>query len=294
MKQLIIKSIGNFINITAIIAPRWSANYSFNLLCKVKRAGISERGRKFFEAGQQTFLEVSGESTVLHQWGNGPKKILFLHGWMSNSQRWLPYFELLDKEQYTIYALDAPGHGMAKGKILNIEMYRQAIVEALTITENLEAVVCHSLSNTTMTYLHLMQPNLPIKRYVTLGAPSGMDAIFVYFQEMLGLSKKAMNNLSNKINSILKIPHQEIHISNFFKNVEQPILVIHDKDDSITPLTPVNNALRECPNIEVFITEGLQHDLKSDDVYNRVIKFIEEENDIESNSNFATVNSVRT
>ena len=114
MKQVITKSIGLFLNAAAIIAPIWGANFAFNLLCKVRRAGISEKGKAFFEKATQHTLLLEKNTAVLHKWGSGPKNILFLHGWESNSQRWLPYYNMLEKEKYTIYALDAPGHGMSK------------------------------------------------------------------------------------------------------------------------------------------------------------------------------------
>ena len=152
-----IKLIGQLINLMAIIAPKRGADYAFNLLVKVKRAPISESGMAFLEKGTQTYLEMGNHSAVLHKWGSGPKKILFLHGWMSNSQRWLPYYERLDMNQYTLYALDAPGHGMAKSNDLNIEIFGQAIVQSLQKIGTVDTAICHSLSNTAMTYLNLVQ-----------------------------------------------------------------------------------------------------------------------------------------
>lgn len=277
MKRIVLRLTGFFINATAIIFPKWSANFSFNLLCKVKRTPITAKGMSFLEKSTQVDITIGAHHAVLHQWGHGPKKVLFLHGWMSNSQRWLPYYELLDLEKYTMFALDAPAHGMAKGNTFNIEIFRQAVAASLTIIGPLEAVVCHSLSNTTMTYLYLTNSNLQINKFITLGAPSGMDAIFDYFNDLFGLSAKATRNLSRKINSIFKISHEAIHISNFFENVDQPLLVIHDKDDPITPWPPIQESIPKNKPIEVFLTKGLQHDLKSDVVYQKVIHFIDRE-----------------
>jgi len=289
-----IKSIGQLINLMAVIAPKRGADYAFNLLVKVKRAPISESGMAFLEKGTQAYLEMGNHSAVLHKWGNGPKKILFLHGWMSNSQRWLPYYERLDMTQYTLYALDAPGHGMAKSNDLNIEIFRQAIVQSLDKIGKVDTVVCHSLSNTAMTYLNLVNPNLPIKKYVTMGAPTGMDAIFVYFKEMLSLSDRAIENLGVKINSIFKVPHDQVHIKNFFLSVTKPILVVHDENDTITPIAPIKNALKENPEIETYFTEGLQHDLKSEAVYAKVIQFISEDTDATFEiTEIATISTIR-
>lgn len=185
MGKILLKFIGAYINVTAFLFPKWNGEYSFKLLTKVKRAGITEKGMEFLSQAQQTYFEEEGQSSVLYKWGNGPKNVLFLHGWMSNSQRWIPYHKKIDLEKYTMYAMDAPGHGRSKTNYLNLEMYRQAIVKAMTKIGQIDTLVGHSFSNTALTYAYLVNPKVNVKKFVVMGSPSGMDAIFVYFKEML-------------------------------------------------------------------------------------------------------------
>ncbi len=274
MKKLITQTVGTFINTTAILFPKWNADFSFNLLCKVKRVGISEKGKEFFEEGTHTYLDVDGHSAVLHQWGQGPKKVLFLHGWLSNSQRWRNFVSHLDLNEYTVFAMDAPGHGMAKGKFLNLEIYRKAFEQVLSITGPIDTLVCHSLGSLASAYAHLEASSLPVKKYVITGAPSGMDAIFVYFERVLGLSNKAIKNLEGKINDVLRLPHREVSMKRFFENVTDPLLVIHEKTDKVTPFAPISMAVNGSSTIETYFTEGNDHNLKTPDVIEKVITFI--------------------
>jgi len=275
MKNLLFKSFGAFINFTALFFPKWNKNNAFKLLSKVNRAGISEKGKAFLSQADQTYFEEDGQSSVLYKWGKGTKHVLFLHGWMSNSQRWMPYYEKIDLEKYTMYALDAPGHGMSKTKHLNLEIYRQAIEKAINTIGVIDTVVCHSFSNTALTYQHLVNPKMNIRKIIVMGSPTGMDAIFTYFREMLGLSKKALYILDLKIKNILKVPHQEILVKNLLMNASQSILVIHDENDKVTPFAPIKEALKSNPKIDTLITTNLKHDLKSEEVYTKVINFIE-------------------
>ena len=274
MKQLITKSIGFFLNAAAVIAPGWAANFAFNLLCKVRRAGISEKGKAFFKKATQHTLLLEKNSAVLHKWGSGPKNILFLHGWESNSQRWLPYYNMLEKEKHTIYALDAPGHGMSGGNKLNVEVFRQAIEAALARIGPIDTIIGHSLSNTAVGYCYVVNPNVDVKKFIVMGAASGMDAVFTYFKEILGLSRRSVANLSKKVNTIFKIPHQEVKLMSFLDKVTQPVLLIHDKNDAVTPFKPIENILKKHPKINTYITCGLKHDLKAEEVYTKVIAFI--------------------
>ena len=108
-----------------------------------------------------------------------------------------------------------------------------------------------------------------------MGAASGMDAVFTYFKEILGLSNRSVANLSKKVNTIFKTPHQEVKLMSFFKKVTQPVLVIHDKNDPVTPFEPIEKALKKHPKINSYITNGLKHDLKAEEVYTKVAAFIE-------------------
>jgi len=276
MKKLVVKMVGGFINVTAVLFPKWNGQYSFNLLCKVKRVGISEKGRQFLDEGKTTFLDIDGHSAALHQWGNGEKKVLLLHGWLSNSQRWNPYVSQLDLNEYQVFALDAPGHGMAKGNHMNVEIYRNALEQSIQKIGPIDTLVCHSLGSLVGGYAYLHNREIPVKRFVIMASPSGMDAIFVYFRTTLGLTTKAIANLELKINSVLKLPHETISLAHFFQKVDQPVLVVHEVLDRITPFEPIRIASEKRKEITTFFTEGQDHNLKGEETVNRVIEFIKE------------------
>jgi esterase/lipase len=276
MKKLIVKAVGGFINVTAVLFPEWSGEYSFNLLCKVKRVGISEKGKRFFEEGKTSFLDIDGHSAALHQWGTGKKKILLLHGWLSNSQRWSPYVAQLDLNEYQVFALDAPGHGMAKGNRMNLEVYRNALEQAVRKIGSIDTLVCHSFGSLVGGYAYLYNREIPVKKYVIMGSPSGMDAIFTYFRVTLGLSNKAIENLERKINKVLKLSHEKISLAHFFQKVNQPLLVVHEVSDRITPFEPIRVASENGKKITTFFTKGQDHNLKGEETVNRVIQFIKE------------------
>lgn len=274
MKGVILKCIGSFINASAVFFPKWSTNYAFNLLCKVKRVGVSEKGRVFFNAGRTEHIDASGHSAVVHSWGTGDRHIVFLHGWMSNSQRWLPYAKQLDDSEFTIHAIDLPGHGMATGNSLNLEMCRDALYQTLQKIGKVDTIVGHSLGSLVTAYTFLFNPKIDVEKFVIMGSPSGMDAIFVYFEQLLGLSLKSVRNLGKKINSILKMPHTEVTLASFFQKVNQPVLMVHERNDKVTPIQPLESASAGRSNIEQYITEDLDHNLKGTHVVDKVIQFI--------------------
>jgi len=50
-----------------------------------------------------------------------------------------------------------------------------------------------------------------------MGVLSGVDAILIYFKDMLSLSQKAIKNLRIKIDNVLHLPFDEVTLQQFFK-----------------------------------------------------------------------------
>ncbi|WP_327019051.1 alpha/beta hydrolase [Croceibacter atlanticus] len=274
MKNFILKILGFIINSTAPVFPSWNREFSFKLLCRVKRVGITEKGEAFFKKSIKHNFEINNQNVVLHKWGTGKKRLFFVHGWMSNSQRWQPYIDQLDLTEYTAYALDAQGHGLSDGNALNFEIYRKAIAASEKHIGHIHTMVCHSLGSMVTAYAFLVNTNLNVSSYVIMGAPSGMDAIFTYFKVMLGLSTKSIQNLLIKVNEVLKLPADRVTMAQFFKLIDKPILVIHETQDKVTPILPIQEGVKQNPDIKTFYTEGLGHNLESDIVVNAVLERI--------------------
>ncbi len=282
MKKLMPKIIGFSLNVLTPLFPKMTREKAFNLLCHVQRIPISEQGNLFFSKGKTQWIYVSGTTAALHKWGTGSKKILFLHGWMSHSQRWRDYVESLDLTEFTCYALDAPGHGASKGNKLNLEIYREAYEKTLEVTGPINVLVCHSFGNLVAAYQFLWQNDVAVASYVIMGTPSGMDAIFNYFEEALGLSSRMLKNLALKINEVLKLKYEKVSMVNFFRSIDKPILLIHEETDRITPITPIKEAVSEAKRITTHYTYGLDHTLKSPEVLELVTNFIQRQTKTEA------------
>jgi pimeloyl-ACP methyl ester carboxylesterase len=274
MKDKLIKLTGKLLNFGSWLFPKYTREVAAGLLSRVPPVRITDSARRFLETAQVHYLDTEGIRTVLYQWGRGPTTVFFLHGWMSYSARWRPIIENLDPEQYSLYALDAPGHGLSQGQRLTLELYRRAYVRALDVSGPVDVQIAHSFGNLISAYQFLYLPETGAKSYIVMGSPSGMDAIFGYFVDILGLSPRMLRNVAKKVDELLKIPHQELTLKAFFEKNERPKLVIHDESDAITPIGPIQDAVKGQRHIETFFTRGLDHTLGDESVNNRILNFI--------------------
>jgi len=279
MKKLLTKLTGKYLNATASLFPKLNREQAFKLLCKVQPVPISKEGHEFFETAETSYIEVPQASIAVHKWGNGPKKILFLHGWMSHSKRWQPYIDKLDTSKYTIYSLDAPAHGLSKGNSMNIEMYRQATEDIIIEIGGVDHLICHSLGSLVGAYTFLANKEISVKNYVIMGAPSGMDSIYGFFRDALQLSTKTIDNLGIKVDSVLKIPASKLTMARFFIEVNRPVFVVHEKSDKITPISEIKKAIQATDkHIETWFTTGQDHNLSEAETVETIIHYITEKN----------------
>src|SRR5258706_10454027 len=68
--------------------------------------------------------------------GNGPKKVLALHGWFGSARAWGPFAQVLDEARFTYAFMDYRGYGGAKGMkgAYNME---EAAGDALALADSL-------------------------------------------------------------------------------------------------------------------------------------------------------------
>ena len=180
------------LNSTAFICTKYNGRLAFKLLCKVKRTHKEESANFFLDAATVTKLREDSFEGTVYKLGTGSKNILFLHGWKSHSARWAPVVELLDLEEYTCYALDAPAHGRSAGDSMHLEIYRKFVVQTITQAGGMHAIVAHSLGGLITAYAFLTDPQLPVNRFIITGAPAGMQSIYDFFQYIVKLNDVVM------------------------------------------------------------------------------------------------------
>ncbi len=276
MQQFILKLLGFYLNITAPIFPKWNSEQAFKLLCKVRRVPVSDHGKKFLEGGKISYIKLPDSKIAMHSWGNGPKTIFFLHGWMSYSYRWKVYIDNLDLSEYTIHSIDAPAHGFSEGDVLNVETYREAVAIALKNIGEVDVIVCHSLGSLVGAYTFLENEKINVNNYVIMGAPKNIVSLFDYFQIKLNVTDKVISNLKKKAKEVLIVPMEEISMKNFFTKVNKPVLVIHETTDTVTPFQPIKDAVEiDKNNLTTFFTTGQNHNLKERETIYRILDFIE-------------------
>ncbi len=273
--------LGSILNLFCFVLPNIVAKIAFLIFCYPIRTKIKPYHLAFLNTAIKENIKVNNKEIAVYKWGNGPKKILFLHGWNSFSFRWKKYIEALDKTKFTVLAVDAPGCGLSGGNQLEVIIYSQVLVAILSKYEGIDTIVAHSFGAVaTLFAMHELKENR-IKQAILMGAPTEMEDFFRFFVGQFNLSERVHNSLRHTFLEKFGKEPSYYSLPKFAKKINIPVLVIHDKQDTVCPFEGAFEMANNFKNGQLLVTNGLGHDLKGDLCLNAVVDFC-------SNNNFKT------
>jgi pimeloyl-ACP methyl ester carboxylesterase len=264
------------LNTLARVSPQLAGKKGFELFCRPFRGKLKPHHREFFSSAKQFSMDCNGTHIQCYQWGNGTKTILFLHGWQSHSFRWKAYIEAFVQQGYTVYAFDAPGHGLSGGSQLNLPLYSQLVQHFLYRQASIDHIIAHSFGGYASIYALYCVPELPVKKMVLMGTPGKVTDFIVTYNEMLGLTTTTLQAVREHFIAAVGKPPEYFDAPELVRNFCKPVLIVHDTDDADTPYANAAAMYANWRNAQLLTTSGLGHNLKSPEIMRQVIAFITE------------------
>ncbi|HEY0655061.1 MAG TPA: alpha/beta hydrolase [Chryseosolibacter sp.] len=276
MKNLIIRLYGLYLNTLALVSPAKAAEHGFLLFCKPFRVPVNEKQKQFFNTAEKITVDHEDEKIQAYRWGTGKKKILFLHGWQSHTYRWKPYIEALKSDEFTIYSIDAPGHGLSSGSFLSVPLYSSLIENFIRDNGPFHSVVGHSLGGFSLLHTFHKYPLLQVNQLVLLAPPGEASDFISVFQKTLRLNSRTLNLVLDHFASRYEVTPDYFSTRRFIDSVNVKGLIIHDEDDDEAPYhysIPLHKAWERS---RLITTKGFGHNLRSTTVVKEVVDFITE------------------
>lgn len=263
-----------YLNLLAVIAPKLAAKKGFTIFCTPFTPPLKDYQLAFYNSAEKFNFEFEGSNVQCFKWGNGRRKVLLAHGWASYSFRWKRLIERLQKEDCTVYAMDAPAHGMSGGKILHVMKYHKCLVKMIERIGSMDTYVGHSIGGFMLMYTMYKLPHWQNAKMVIMGAPGEASDFLSFYKSSLKLSNKTMKVVTDYF--IDEIQQQPSYFSSrrFAPLVSNETFLIHDEQDADTKVQYTKELGKLMPNNELLITEGLGHRLNADWLNDRIVSFI--------------------
>lgn len=281
IKQIIIKIfIGYYsfmIRLVSFFSKKKASAIAVGLIQKPRNGKLSKAQRDLLDSWENHSILSHGEEIATYHWqGDGPS-VLLLHGWESSSVRWKPYIKEFQKRNISLYALDAPAHGLSGGKIFNPVIYADAVGEFCK-KYKVDVILGHSVgAYATLLYASRLQRHQELKHIILL-APTGKIKNFMNrFFDAIKLSEAVRKEYFNEFRNINSKDIVEFDSEVLVKKIKLKGLLIHDRDDKTLPFEDSELIAQNWSEGKFIATDGYGHRLKSSFIYDIVFDYLDKE-----------------
>lgn len=275
MKNVLMKMISIYLNTINLLSSKIGGRHAFFVFCYPFKAKITAKQQEFLNTSHQFKLPVEDFEIQCYRWGSGPKNILFVHGWQSNTYRWKKFIESLPQDEFTIYSFDAPGHGNSGSLIGNVPLYEKSIQIMMAHIGSAESIISHSIGSFSSLYYIKQNPQFQPNKLVTLAIPDSIDDFLDYYFSTLKLSSKTKRNFKKYFINYTQKDLSFFNVENLVSSNNSSGLIIHDEDDKRVTVDYSKKLHKLWPQSKLVITTGLGHKLKDENIVNMVRDFIE-------------------
>jgi pimeloyl-ACP methyl ester carboxylesterase len=277
MKKILNKYIplfyGSYFNSLALVSKEKAAQKAFELFCTPRSGKVKPHQKEFLDKAKNNILTVDKIQLQTYKWTGTKGTVLLLHGWESNVFRWRNLIDDLKKEDYTIIAFDAPGHGNSSGHIFNVPLYNKC-AEKIIETYLPKYIIGHSVGGMTSLYNQYKNPINSIEKVISLGAPSELSEIMANYQKILKFNAKVLTGINELFIREFKFTINDFSVSRMAKDISKKGLLIHDKFDKIAPYHSSERVHKNWEESQLITTEGLGHSLHQEVVNKEIIAFL--------------------
>ncbi len=259
------------------IHPKTSFLLIIKLLSIAVRKKLSTNAIAFYKKGAKRKIKVDGATFYTYTYGNGPL-ILMLHGWCSNAARWRVYVSRLVCLGYKVMVVDAPGHGTAPGRFLSIFLYAKGIKAILKTESKWHTVITHSIAGlTAIAAIGNSEKKYHPSKFIMMNTFANATTILEKFSCCLGISEKVVKGSKDKMSKYLDFPIEEFSIRKHYNNINVKGLLVYDTKDSVVPRREAEYIIENIKPLQTLKTEGLGHNLRSNDIVETVVNFMKSE-----------------
>lgn len=216
---------------------------------------------------------IKSEVQVYKLIGEGSKTLL-LHGWSGRGTQLYTFAETLQKEGMEVITFDMPAHGKSLGKKTNI-LELLACIKKLSETYGpFDYAIAHSMGS--MALLKALSDGLELKSACIIGSGDKVSNVFHRFAQRVGFSNLVVERMIDIVEKKFGMNLESYSSSMSIKNLQQPLLIVHDEDDTETPVVYSKKLHQMAKNAELMITSGLGHYriLRDRETVNKIVQFI--------------------
>lgn len=211
-----------------------------------------------------TFAAV--DTTIAgRSWGEpGSPRALLMHGWGGMKEQMNAFVDPLVAAGFEVVAIDGPSHGASgAGRQGPKQTTFVEFIEALATLQDqfgpFDTVVAHS-GGAMATVGALERGDLAADRLVLIAPFTAVEPFVRVFAAQAGFGERTRSRMQRRLERRIGSSLSEWDLATKAPQFEgAPLLVVHDKGDSQTPVRASAELVEAWPGAELMVTEGLGH-----------------------------------
>lgn len=256
------------------LAPSLSA-WLAEILFRVpppRRARL-KREERALQSGEFVRTPFHAGSLPTWKWGKGPA-VLLVHGWGGHAGRLTPFVRTLTQAGFSVVAFDAPGHGIARGRVSSLPEFVAAIREMESAHGPFTAVVGHSLGAAAAALA--VRHGVAARRLVLLAPPSDLERYTGRFARIMRIPPIVRDSMKERLEKRFQIRWAELKVAGRPAAADVSLLIFHDRRDVRVPMSEGLEIVDTWPNARLVRTRGLGHHriLRDERVISRAVAFL--------------------
>jgi pimeloyl-ACP methyl ester carboxylesterase len=269
MKNSIVKILSN-------LFPNQVVNFAYNQLTNPQIKKLRQHELAVLDKAQKDILSFKGFDIQTYTWQGGAEKILLIHGWEGQAGNFADLIEQLLEANYTVHAFDGPSHGFSSRGATSLFEFTE-LVGLFIKKHNVKKLVSHSFGGVATTFALFNNKDLVIDKYVLLTTPDKFSDRIDDIANQVGITEKVKNKLIQRLDKETGMNVKTLNVSDFVKDINvKKALIIHDKNDTVVPMSLSKNVHKNWPVCAYIEIEGTGHFkiLRTESVLNMTVDFL--------------------
>ena len=208
------------------------------------------------------------------RWGTGASTVLLVHGWESRGSQLGAFVAPLLAQGLSVVAFDAPGHGDAPSRTASLVEHGRAVASAGAHLGPLHGIIGHSVGGAATLYATRL--GLRVDRLALIAPPMSPGRFSDGFAKMFDLPLDLQHAMLARLESRYGVKIDDLDVRADAERFEAPLLVVHDADDRVVPLSDGATLAARAPHGQLVTTKGLGHNrlLRDQAVLEAVVPFM--------------------
>ena len=271
-------------------SPALAARVGEQIMFSTTRRPPRPEEKALLAQGERLTVRGALGNLTVWRFGRGPV-IVLVHGWNGRAGQLGGLVEPLVSSGYSVVMFDAPGHGESEGSHSSLPDFADAfdaVLDAvIPIFGRAHAVIAHPMGGAAVTYAvsryqrrhetllerGIREIGQPVERFVFIAPPIDVRDFVRGFSHLVGLRPDTEEALNQRLNKRFDVPMADLYGPDLAKDMNAPLLVLHDADDREVPLRCGQLLAEAWPHATLEVTHGLGHNriLRDPGVLRRVV-----------------------